>query len=54
MPSSHRVMFFLLYRQNDIDKIIEGNYQNYIINKLTCDIIIFYFLIFFSFPIQLY
>ena len=35
-------MFFLLYKQNDIDKIIEGNYGNYwnyIINKLTCDII---------------
>ena len=32
-------MFFLLYRQNDIDKIVEGNYWNYIINKLTCDII---------------
>ena len=28
-------MFFLLYRHNDIDKIIEGNYQNYIIDKLT-------------------
>ena len=27
-------MFLLLYRQKDIDKIIEGNYQNYIINKL--------------------
>ena len=33
-----RVMFFLLYRQNDIDKIIEGNYQNYAIDKLTCEI----------------
>ena len=33
-----RVMFFLLYRQNDIDKIIEGNYQNYVIDKLTCEI----------------
>ena len=32
-------MFFLLYRQNDIDKIIEGNYQNYIIDKLMCEII---------------
>ena len=31
-------MFFLLYRQNDIDKIIEGNYQNYVIDKLTCEI----------------
>ena len=31
-------MFFLLYGQNDIDKIIEGNYQNYIIDKLTREI----------------
>ena len=31
-------MFFLWYRQNDIDKIIEGNYQNYVIDKLTCEI----------------
>ena len=31
-------MFFLLYRQNDIDKIIEGNCQNYVIDKLTCEI----------------
>ena len=31
-------MFFLLYRQNDIDKIIEENYQNYVIDKLTCEI----------------
>ena len=31
-------MFFLLYRQKDIDKIIEGNYQNYVIDKLTCEI----------------
>ena len=30
-------MFFLLYRQKDIDKIIEGNDQNYVIDKLTCD-----------------
>ena len=36
--SSRRVMFFLLYRQKDIDKIIEGNYQNYVIDKLTCEI----------------
>ena len=36
ISSSRRVMFFLLYRQNDIDKIIEGNYQNYVIHKLTC------------------
>ena len=38
ISSSRRVMFFLLYRQNDIDKVIEENYQNYIIDKLTCDI----------------
>ena len=31
-------MFFLLYRQKDINKIIEGNYQNYVIDKLTCEI----------------
>ena len=37
---SRRVMFFLLHRQNDIDKILEGirNYQNYVIDKLTCEI----------------
>ena len=28
-------MFFLLYRQKDINKIIEGNY---VIDKLTCEI----------------
>ena len=27
-------MFFLLYRQNAINKIIEENYQNYVIDKL--------------------
>jgi len=31
-------MFFLLYKQKDIDKIIEGNDQNYVIDKLTCEI----------------
>ena len=31
-------MFFLLYRQKDINKIIEGNYRNYVIDKLTCEI----------------
>ena len=31
-------MFFLLYRQNDIDKIMEGNCQNYVIDKLTYEI----------------
>ena len=25
ISSSHHVMFFLLYRQKDIDKVIEGN-----------------------------
>ena len=30
VSSSRHVMFFLLYRQNDMDKIIEGNYQNYL------------------------
>ena len=38
ISSSRRVMFFLLYRQNDNDKIIEGNYQNSVIDKLTCQI----------------
>ena len=38
ISSSRRVMFFLLYRQNDIDKIIEGNYQNYVMDKLPCEI----------------
>ena len=31
-------MFFLLYRQNDHDKIIDGNYQNYVIDILTREI----------------
>ena len=31
-------MFFLLYRQKDIDKMIEGKDQNYFIDKLTCEI----------------
>ena len=31
-------MFFLLYRQKDIDKIIERNDRNYVIDKLTCEI----------------
>ena len=38
ISSSRRVMFFLLYRQKDIDKIIEGNYGNYVIDKLRCEI----------------
>ena len=38
ISSSRRVMFFLLYTQKDIDKIIEGNYRNYVIDKLTCEI----------------
>ena len=36
--SSRRIMFFLLYRQKDIDKIREGNDRNYVIDKLTCEI----------------
>ena len=31
-------MFFLLYRQKDIDKIIEENDRNYVIDKRTCEI----------------
>ena len=31
-------MFFSLYTQKDIDKIIEGNCRNYVIDKLTCEI----------------
>ena len=31
-------MSILLYRQKDIDKVIEGSYQNYVIDKLTCEI----------------
>ena len=31
-------MFFLLYRQKDIDKIIEGNYWSYVIDELMCEI----------------
>ena len=38
ISSSRRVMFFLLYRQNHIDNIIEGNCQNYVIDKLRCEI----------------
>ena len=33
ISSSRCVMFFLLYRQKNIDKIIEGNYRNYVIGK---------------------
>ena len=38
ITSSRHVMFFVLCRQNDIDKIIEGNYRNYVIDKFTCEI----------------
>ena len=38
ISSSRRVMFFLLCRQKDIDNVIAGNDQNYIIDKLTCEI----------------
>ena len=39
ISSSRRVMFFLFYRQKDIDKIIEGNYRSYVIDKLTGEIV---------------
>ena len=32
ISSSRHVMFFLLSRQKDIDKIIEGNDRNYVID----------------------
>ena len=38
ISSSRRVISFLLYGQKDIDKIIEGNDRNYVIDKLTCEI----------------
>ena len=38
ISSSRRVMIFLLYRHKDINKIIEGNDRNYVIDKLTCEI----------------
>ena len=38
ISSSCRVMFFLLYGQKDINKIKEGNYRDYVIDKLTCEI----------------
>ena len=38
ISSSCRVMFFLLYRKKDVDKIIGGNDRNYVIDKLTCEI----------------
>ena len=38
ISSSRRVMFFVLYRLKDVDKMIQGNYQNYVIDKLTCEI----------------
>ena len=38
ISSSRRVMFFLLYRQKDSEKIIKRNDRNYVIDKLTCEI----------------
>ena len=38
ISSSSRVMFFLLYRQKDTDKITEENDRNYVIDKLTSEI----------------
>ena len=40
ISSSRCVMFLLLYKQKDIDKIIEGNDRNYVIDKLTCEIMV--------------
>ena len=37
-PPCKKKMFFSLYRQKDIDKVIEGNDRNYVIDKLTCEI----------------
>ena len=31
-------IYIYIYRQKDIDKIIEGNHRNYDIDKLTCEI----------------
>ena len=31
-------MFFLFYRQKDLNKILDGTYWNYIIDKLMCEI----------------
>ena len=31
-------MFFLMYMDKKTDKIIEENYQNYVIDKLKCEI----------------
>ena len=38
ISSSCCVMFFLLYTQKNIDKIIKGNDRNYVIDKLACEI----------------
>ena len=44
LPLENKIHIFkppcnvLLCRQKDIDKIIEGNDQNYVIDKLTCEI----------------
>ena len=38
ISSRRHVTFFLLYRQKDIDKIIQGNDRNYVMDKLTCEI----------------
>ena len=41
LPRQNKIHIFkplLLYRQRDIDKIIKGNYRNYVIDKLTREI----------------
>ena len=35
---AQRVSKILFLPRDDINKIIEGNYQNYVIDKLTCEI----------------
>ena len=43
-------MFFLLYRQNDIDKIIEGNYQ--ITSSINSRVTLLFFIFLFFFLFQ--
>ena len=45
LPRENKIHIFkppcnvlLSYRQKDIDKIIEGNHRNYVIDKLGCEI----------------
>ena len=45
LPRENKIHIFkppcnvlLLHRQKDIDKITEGNYRNYVIDKLICEV----------------